>query len=87
MFELAPGDNEKISAWLQEVVYPPIIASQKLKNAPDSQPVGDEAGNEYPYEGAIGGGLTYSFTPTGLGIVIKVESYGQVLDLTDYGSW
>lgn len=87
MFELAPGDNEKISAWLQEVVYPPIIASQKLKNALGGQPVRDEAGNEYPYEGAIGGGITYSFTPTGLGIIIKVESYGQVLDLTDYGSW
>ena len=41
------------------------------------------------YYGAVGGGLTYSFTPTGLGciVVIKHESTGAELDLTDIDNW
>lgn len=37
------------------------------------------------YTGAIGGRLTYSFTPTGLGTVVKVKcACGEEIDLTDY---
>lgn len=39
--------------------------------------------------GAIGGYLTYEFTPTSLGHIVKI--YNSVtkerLDLTDYSSW
>lgn len=44
---------------------------------------------EYPYYGAIGGGLTYSFTPNGIGTTVKVKESitGKELDLTDYESW
>lgn len=43
----------------------------------------------YPYGGAIGGSLTFMFTPTGLGVVTKVRDAftGQELDLSDYGDW
>lgn len=42
--------------------------------------------------GAIGGAVTYAFTPTSLGIVTKViflrgTKHEQVLDLTDYDEW
>ncbi len=38
--------------------------------------------------GAIGGRLTYQFTPTGLGVIIVVKcACGESVDLTDYGSW
>lgn len=39
--------------------------------------------------GAIGGVLTYSFTPTTLGVVIKVTNNlnGETVDLSDYDSW
>lgn len=39
--------------------------------------------------GAIGGRLTYSFTPTSLGMVIKVtdEISKQTIDLSDYDRW
>jgi hypothetical protein len=42
-----------------------------------------------PYYGAIGGELTYMFTPTSLGVVVKVkhEYTGDVLDLTEYSDW
>ncbi len=38
--------------------------------------------------GAIGGRLTYTFTPTNMGYITKVECCcGEVFDLTDYDSW
>lgn len=44
-----------------------------------------------PPGGAIGGGTTYSFTPTSIGIVIKVEVLTvagvKEIDLTDYDGW
>jgi len=41
------------------------------------------------YTGAIGGAFTYCFTPTGLGVIVKVRDSvsGQELDVTDYDSW
>jgi hypothetical protein len=40
------------------------------------------------YTGAIGGGETFSFTPTGLGMIITYKCRcGDVLDLTEYDSW
>lgn len=43
----------------------------------------------YPYGGAIGGSLTYSFTPTSLGVVVKVTNSHtkESIDLTEYGDW
>ena len=40
------------------------------------------------YAGAIGGRLTYCFTPTGLGTIIEVKCLcGETLDLTDVDAW
>ena len=41
------------------------------------------------YYGANGGDLTYSFTPTSLGMVLKVEHNltHKILDLTEYSDW
>lgn len=38
-------------------------------------------------EGAIGGGLSYTFIPTGLGVIVKVKYFNEELDLSDYESW
>ena len=39
----------------------------------------------YGNDGAIGGRITYSFTPTSLGLIKKIEcGCGEKLDLTDY---
>jgi len=36
----------------------------------------------------IGGGYTFSFTPTGLGVVVEVErADGKKINLTDYDKW
>ena len=38
--------------------------------------------------GAIGGSLTYKFTPTSIGLITKVKCVcGAEVDLTDYKSW
>lgn len=43
---------------------------------------------EKQYTGAIGGGLTFSFTPTSLGLVIKVKYLDkEEIDLSDYENW
>ena len=40
------------------------------------------------YSGVSGGAFTFSFTPTGLGLIIKVTHFqGEVLDLTEYDDW
>lgn len=45
----------------------------------------------YPYGGAIGGGITYSFTPTSIGMSFKVKyngtHYSDEKDCTDYDLW
>lgn len=38
-------------------------------------------------EGAIGGGLSYTFIPTGLGEIVKVKYFDEELDLSDYENW
>ena len=40
-------------------------------------------------KGAIGGHISYTFTPTSLGnsIVMKCNICGQTKNITDYGSW
>ena len=40
------------------------------------------------YHGAIGGALTYSFTPTTLGVVVKLTcACGAEIDVSDYEGW
>jgi hypothetical protein len=50
--------------------------------------VKDADGKELPYFGAIGGDVTYQFTPTSLGVIMKVlHSSGAEIDITDYSFW
>ena len=85
MFSLTQEQQLKIHAWHQDVVYPAIIKEQSEFEA--SMGSRDESGNPIPYFGAIGGGTTYKFTPTSLGVVVQVESGGLILDVTNYDEW
>jgi len=87
-FEVTAEEQAQIDKWLDEVVYPPIIAEQLKDPNKAMHLFADENGKiKYPYFGAIGGDLTYKFSPTSLGTVLVVESCGQELNLTDYSSW
>lgn len=73
MFSLDEKQIEKLEKWNQE---------QEAKAA-------EKQGKKEPYYGAIGGALTYMFTPTSLGLVAKVE-HGytkETIDLTNYSEW
>ena len=40
------------------------------------------------HSGAVGGALTYSFTPMSIGLVVKVKcACGEEKDLTAYDEW
>ena len=42
---------------------------------------------EFP-GGAMGGGLTYQFTPTGIGVAMSVKCHcGDECNITDFDSW
>lgn len=87
MFKLLPGDMQKIDHWLKTEVYPEIVAEQKRDFQTARLLYTDEDGNTVPYLGANGGALTFSFTPTGIGVVKQVSSFGKTLDLTNYDEW
>lgn len=87
-FEISNQSSQLIDTWLHTKVYPLILEQQKASVEFADLIARDTLGREIPYSGAIGGGLTYSFTPTGLGTIIKVKhSSGAELDLTFYEGW
>lgn len=87
-FELTQSEQQQIDKWLQDEVYPEAIEMDRQRLSPEDF---DDLtlGGRYPYNGAIGGSLTYHFTPTSLGVVKKItdSKTGKELDLTDYDSW
>lgn len=91
-FSLTQEESNKIHQWLKTEIYPAILKEQLENPEVARWIITDEDGNQHPYMGAIGGGLTYEFTPTSLGTVTKVHHptvNGEVktLDVTDYDSW
>jgi hypothetical protein len=73
-FSFSDNDNEKINIW-----------DKHHKNTCKYFDDGSEICNPV---GAIGGRLTYSFTPTGLGLITSVEcACGEKLNLTDFDMW
>jgi len=92
-FEITAEEKAKVDDWLKTVVYPYIVENQR-RDPRITHLIFESDGVEYPYTGAIGGGLTYSFSPTGLGVITvvthpKMDNTGEnfELNLTDYSSW
>lgn len=87
MFQLNQKQTQQINEWLSKMDEQ-ALASQKEKMTLQDFEYYTQGG-KYPYSGAIGGSVTYSFTPTSIGTVIKVnhELTGNVLDVTDYDMW
>lgn len=84
-FGMSIAEYQIIRDW-EESLKPEILAIQKRnKNLSD---ISDIIGNE-PYYGAAGGGLTYSFIPTGLGTIITVTEAitGKTLNVSDAADW
>ena len=88
-FSVSEAQHAKIDQWLHETVYPPIIAAQRERAAQGGDfgdmtgPMIGTDGQVYPYEGAAGGGLTYCFTPTSMGLILTAKYGDQELHLYD----
>jgi hypothetical protein len=84
-FELDREQTRKAIAWFSEQ-HEKVLAAQRESEDPF---IKAEAERGIAYYGAIGGEITYSFTPTALGVVVKIKHAvtGNELDLTDYDSW
>lgn len=90
-FEISEENEAKIDEWLANEIYPDLIQQQKDTIAEPTifHTMSWEDG--FPYEGAIGGGISYKFTPTSLGVIFEAEySFGGktfTLNLTRYEDW
>ena len=84
-FRLTEEEEIKVRAWKQE--QDQITYEKQVKAGKYSSSLSHAKGK--PEYGAIGGELTYLFTPTGLGCIVKVIHGGThaELDLTDVGDW
>lgn len=84
-FSLTSTQLIKLNEWIN-TVNQKLIKEQKEKLSECEFEILTENG-KYPYMGAIGGGQTYCFTPTSLGVITVVEYGGEKIDLTDYDMW
>lgn len=77
MFKLSEEQNQKLSEWAEE----------QNKKVAKSQEDTDFICK--PYYGACGGGFSFTFTPTSLGVGVKVTNNitKETIDLTDYENW
>lgn len=80
-FSVDAEEQQVIDKWFAELQRK-LIAEKKAKQ--DTLCAEGEV-----YYGAIGGGLTYMFTPTGLGtiLVVKESSSGEELNVTAALDW
>lgn len=87
IFEINAEQLAKIAVWNKEMDKKAIEQQRAKMNATDFADL--TLDGQYPYTGAIGGSLTYSFTHTGIGLVVKVHHAltDETLDVTDYANW
>jgi len=78
MFNLDARQQQELAAW-QDAQDAKVLASQA-----ERKPHWGQA-----YYGACGGGYTYSFTPTSLGVIIVVKNgvTGEEIDLSHTEEW
>lgn len=84
-FSLSKEQNAKLNDW-KNSINERLIEEQRTKMSEEDFEMLTENG-KYPYMGAIGGGVTYKFTPTSLGVITVVEYGGESIDLTEYDMW
>ncbi len=90
-FGISQQQALKLEDWITEI-YKKAYRRQVESSKPDSdlsRAITMFATEHDPYYGAIGGGISYTFTPTSLGTIVKVKEAitGEELDLTEYNDW
>jgi hypothetical protein len=91
MFELNADQKKQLDEWMEEQYKKAIeIQKNEVPKSDDFYGIYEESWEMgYPYEGAVGGGITFCFTPTSIGdiCVVKYALTKAELDITDFGSW
>jgi hypothetical protein len=86
-FIINKAEAETINKWYASLV-PEIVAIQKKQR--EASGISDTiVPDDEPYYGAIGGGLSYAFTPTGLGniLVVTESTTKKTLNVNDALDW
>jgi len=86
-FSLTPKQQQKLNVWLEE--QEKILLQKQKLSMSESDWKDLTSDGEYPYYGAIGGGIQYIFNPTSIGVAVSVKYLptGEEIDLTDYDEW
>ena len=87
-FELDEKQLAKYKAWLEEQNAKGVEKQRReIKNPGYEYQVCWDMG--YPYTGAVGGEITFCFTPNSIGEVVVATNLvtGEEIDLTDFESW
>jgi len=92
-FDLSAKESQKFVEWREAVnkraAEKQLAASAKRGDGSLSETKRLQKMSRGPYTGAIGGSMTFSFTPTTLGTIASVKESitGEELTLTDFGDW
>lgn len=88
-FAITKKDQKRILVWCMEQDKKSAHMQQQSGLFKDDSHKEDLLRREIPNYGAVGGALTYHFTPTAIGTVFTVSHAvtKEALDLTDYDSW
>ena len=72
-FKITSEQRKKLKSWIDE--QDRLVCLKQNRSCPNY--------------GSCGGAYTYSFTPTSIGLVIKVKNgiTNNTIDLTDYDNW
>ena len=84
-FTISEEQQKKINKWAKKQDY---LVKEQQKGS-DDVVISESSRLGLPYYGASGGSLSYEFTPTGLGVVLKVTNNytKESIDVTEYDMW
>lgn len=84
-FELSGAEYERAMAFVKKCEGK-LLEKQRVEMSPED--FEHLTGNgSYPYTGAIGGAISYTFNPTSVGVGVSVNAFGESADVTDYDRW
>ena len=81
-FPVSERQRDKINAWCKEIDKKVYLEQKKNGTLHFDD-------GENPYYGMIGGGLTYCFTPTSMGVILIAQHSftKEELNVSDFDSW
>lgn len=88
-FEVDESQMDKLEAWITEQDLKAVEIQKQTPRHHKDTCYTMMWENGVPYTGAIGGAISYTFTPTSIGVVATVTHAitKEELNVTDFDSW